>query len=116
MWKIIKTETGKTNHKLGVQLLKISDTVMDNHVMIANTFNKYFISVTDSIISIVRSVNTDHENNTDPIKYLFNSFKHRFPNIQCFYTPTGVTSNIESLKTCGSTAGLLGMTTTALQQ
>ena len=74
MWKIIKTETGKTNHKLGVQLLKISDTVTDKHIMIANTFNKYFISVTDSIISIVRSVNNNHENNTDPIKYLFNSF------------------------------------------
>jgi hypothetical protein len=74
MRKIIKTETGKTNHKMGVQLLKISDTVTDKHVMIANTFNKYFISITDSIISIVRSVNNDHESTTEPFKYLFNSF------------------------------------------
>jgi hypothetical protein len=71
--------------------------------MIANTFNKYFISVTDSIISIVRSVNCDHENNTDPIKYLFTRFKHPFPNIQWFYTPTGETENIiKSLKTKNS--------------
>jgi hypothetical protein len=102
MWKIIKTETGKTNHKLGVQSLKISDTVMDKHVMIANTFNKYFVSVTDSIVSIVRSVNSDHENNTDPIKYLFNILKHPFPNIQWFYTPTGETENIKFLKTKNS--------------
>jgi len=71
--------------------------------MIANTFNKYFISVTDSIISTVRSVNSDHENNTDLIKYLFNSLKHPFPNIQWFYTPTGETENfIKSLKTKNS--------------
>ena len=60
MWKIIKTETGKTNCKLGVQSVKIGDTLTDNHIMIANTFNKYFTSVTDSIISIVRSVNIYH--------------------------------------------------------
>ena len=102
MWEIIKTETGKTNHKFGVQSLKISDKLMDNPVMIANTFNKYFISVTGSIISNVKSVNSDHENNTNPIKYLFNSFKHPFPNIQWFYTPTGETENIKSLKTKNS--------------
>jgi len=27
MWKIIKTETGKTNHKLGVQSLKINNAI-----------------------------------------------------------------------------------------
>jgi hypothetical protein len=36
-WDIIKTETGKTNHKLGVQSLKINNTKTDNHIMIANT-------------------------------------------------------------------------------
>jgi hypothetical protein len=43
--------------------------------------------------------------NTDYIKYLFNSFKHPFPNIQWFYTATGEIENIiKSLKTknfCG---------------
>ena len=86
--KIIKTETDKTNHKLGVQSLKINNTVTDNHIMIDNTFNRYFVSVANSIISSVRSGNNDHENNTYPIKYLFSSFKHPFPNIQWFYTST----------------------------
>jgi len=31
MWKIIKTETGKTNHKLGIQSLKINNTITDDH-------------------------------------------------------------------------------------
>jgi hypothetical protein len=69
MWKIIKTETGKTKHNLGIQSLKINNMVTDNHVMIANTFNKYFISVTDSIISSVKIGNTNHANNPNPIKY-----------------------------------------------
>ena len=85
-WKNIKTETGKTNHKLGVQSLKINNTIMDNHVMIANTFNKYFISVTHAIISSVKSGNNIHGNNSNPIKCLFNSVKCRFPNIKWFYT------------------------------
>jgi hypothetical protein len=96
-------ETAKTNHKLGVQSLKINNTVTDNHVMIADTFNKYFISVADSIISSVKSGNNDHENNTNPVKYLFNSIKHRFPNIPLFYTLTGKIENInQSLKTKNS--------------
>ena len=103
MWKIIKTETAKTNHKFGFQSLKISNTMTDNHVIVADTFNKYFILVTDSLISSVKSGNNDHENNTNPIKYLFNSFKHPFPNIPWFYTSTGKIENIiESLKTKNS--------------
>jgi len=82
IFKIIKTETGKTNHKLGVQSLKINNKITDNHIVIAYTFNKYFISVAHSIIRSVRSGNNNHENNTNPIKYLFNSFKYPFPNIQ----------------------------------
>jgi len=99
-WKIIKRETGKTNHKLGVHSLKINNTVMDNHVMIAITFNRFFISVAHAIISHVKSGNNIHGNNTNPIKYLFNSFKHPFPNIQWFYTSIGEVGTImKSLKT-----------------
>jgi|GEM_PF-4583580 len=57
--------------------------------MIAKTFNKYFISVADSIISGVKSGNNDHENNTNPMNYLFHHFKYPFPNIQWLYTSTG---------------------------
>jgi hypothetical protein len=84
MFKIIKTETGKTNHKLGVQSLKINNKITDNHIAIAYTFNIYFISVAHYIICSVRSGNNDHENNTNLINYLFNSFKHPNPNIQWF--------------------------------
>ena len=103
MWKIIKTDTGKTNQKLGVQSLKINNTVTDNHTMIDNTFNTYFISVADSIISSVSSGNNDHENNTHPIKYLLSSFKHPFWNIQWFYTSSSEIWNItKSIKTKNS--------------
>jgi hypothetical protein len=49
MWKIIKTETDKTNQEMRVQSLKINNTITDNHTMTTNTFNKNFISVADSI-------------------------------------------------------------------
>jgi len=83
MWKIIKTET-------------------ENHTMITNTSNKYFISVADSIINNVKSCNNDHKK-TSYIKCLLNSFKHPFPNIQWFYTTTGDIENIiKFLKTKNS--------------
>jgi len=67
--------------------------------------NRYFPSVADSIISSVRSGNNDHENDTYPIKYLFSSFKHPFPNMQWFYTSTDEIQNIiKAIKTensCG---------------
>jgi hypothetical protein len=69
---------------LGVQSLKINNKIRDKHIVIAYTFNKYFISGAHSIISNGRSGNNDHVNNTNPIKYLFNSFKHPFPKIQWF--------------------------------
>lgn len=55
-WKIIKTETSKTNHKLGVQLLKIINNINNNTITIANTLNKYFISIADSVINNIRVV------------------------------------------------------------
>jgi len=68
--------------------------------MIANTFNKYFISVADSIISGVKSGNNDHENNNNSMNYLIHNFKYPFPNIQWLYTSTGKLQNIKkSLKT-----------------
>jgi len=71
--------------------------------MIANTLNKYFILVADPVINNVKSGNNDHENNTNHIKYLFNSFNHPFPNIQWFYTSTGEIENIiKSLKIINS--------------
>jgi len=100
MWRIIKTETTKINHKWGVLSLKTNNTMTDNHVMIADAFNKYFISVADSIISSVKSGNNDHENNS---KYLFNSIKHPFTNIPWFYTTIGkIDIIIQSLKTKNS--------------
>jgi hypothetical protein len=33
-FKIFKTETGKTDHKLGVQSLKINNKIMDNYIVI----------------------------------------------------------------------------------
>jgi len=83
-WKIIKTETSKTNHKLAVQLLKIINNIINNTITIANTLNKYFISIADSVINNIKRSNNDHKNNTNHIKYLFNSFNHPFPNIQWF--------------------------------
>ena len=99
-WKIIKKKKVKQIKKLGVQSLKT-----DKHVMIPNTFNKCFISIADSIIRSVWSGTNDRENKPNFIQYLFNCFKHPFPNIKWFYTSTSEIENtIKSLKTkncCG---------------
>ena len=55
--------------------MKIKDNISDNHLTIANNFNKYFLSVVDNIIheNIMNNENLISET-IDPLKYLHSAF------------------------------------------
>ena len=48
-WKIINREKGTNQQDISVPTLTIDDSTIANQSIIANTFNNYFSSVTDSI-------------------------------------------------------------------
>jgi hypothetical protein len=53
-WRIIKTETNKTDHKMGIHSLKINNRLTYDQDIIAHSFNKYFTSVADTIVNNIK--------------------------------------------------------------
>ena len=68
-WKIIKKEIGN-NCQNSIKTLKINKTISNNPQEIANTFNNYFSTVTDTVIGNIIEGNNDFKGNVDPSKYL----------------------------------------------
>jgi hypothetical protein len=50
-WRIIKTETDTTDHKIGIHSSKINNRLTYNQDIIAHSFNRYFTSVADTIVN-----------------------------------------------------------------
>jgi hypothetical protein len=50
-WKIINEEKGKTKQDIGIHSIMVDNKVIMNQNKIANTFNKYFLSIANSVIS-----------------------------------------------------------------
>jgi hypothetical protein len=81
-WRIIKTETNKTDHKIGIHLLKINNRLTCNQDIIARSFNKYFTSVADTVVNNIKRDSNEIGDNLKFLAYLFQHFEYAFPNIQ----------------------------------
>jgi hypothetical protein len=53
-WKIINEEKGETKRSIGIQSLVLDNKLIRNQNKIADIFNKYFVSIADSVISEVQ--------------------------------------------------------------
>ena len=63
----------------------------ENHHVISDTFNKFFLSITDKITSKIHDNNSNGVNSNSPVDYLFQIYKKKpFPD-----TKTGRTSTKE---------------------
>jgi hypothetical protein len=71
-WRIINEEKGKTKGNKGIHSITIGKQEVTNREKMATSFNKYFLSIADSIIPN----NNNHSNNmtVNPINYLVNAF------------------------------------------
>jgi hypothetical protein len=61
-WRIINEEKGKPKHDSGIQSLMLNNKLIRNQKEIADTFNRYFITIADSIP--VNNNNNKHSANT----------------------------------------------------
>jgi hypothetical protein len=81
VWDIVKLETDKTTKNENICRLNIDGKLTSNHQEIADTFNKHFLSVPESInIKNNHASSINNMDNTMPILYLLQSFKSPFPN------------------------------------
>ena len=51
IWNVIKSETDKTDTIKNISTVNVEGKSISNHCMIANSFNKYFLSVAENIIT-----------------------------------------------------------------
>jgi hypothetical protein len=85
-WKIIKKETGNKDHKKGIPSLKVNNIITNNQLIIADTFDKYFLSVADTITDNINKDKNGPANNTNLLNYLIHNFKYPFTKIKWHYT------------------------------
>jgi hypothetical protein len=79
-WNAIKSISGRNNNKADIQFLKIDGKLTDNHVMIAESLNKYFLTIADNI----KRVMNGHITGFDPanhVKYMTQAFVNSFPKL-----------------------------------
>jgi hypothetical protein len=86
-WNIVKTLTGNKIKRKEISHININNTLTDNYQLIVNSFNTYFLTVTENIIKDISS-NNDPSQDTNPLVYLINAFKQPFPKIQFKNTST----------------------------
>jgi len=96
-WKIINNERGITHQDMSASLLKLDNKLIANQHKIANLFNSYFLSVSESIKgNRNKEVNSTMNN---PINCIFKHYKKPFTKIDWKYVSTyGIRNIIKSLK------------------
>ena len=73
---------------------------MNNPKDIANTFNDYFSTVTDTVIRNIIGGNDDSKDNVDPSNYFITNFNNMFSRINWKYAITyNINKIIKTLKT-----------------
>ena len=78
-WKIMKKEIGNNNCQNDIKSIKINSTIMNNPLEIANTFNDFFLNITDTVIGNIKKDNSDSKDNMSLSNFLINNFKRTFP-------------------------------------
>jgi hypothetical protein len=96
-WKIINENNGKIKRDDGMYSMIVDNKVIMNKNKIADTFNTYFLSIADSIIS--GNNNYISPNSCNPINCLVNTFGRPFTKINWQYASTYEIEKIKSLKT-----------------
>ena len=97
-WDIIKTETCENHSNKRTQLINIHGKLITNQQSIANSFNNYFLTVADKIISNIKNDKTSLNCN-NPIHCLHKHFKLPCTNMKLKYTtPREIEKNYQITK------------------
>ena len=73
------------NCKNDIKSLKINNTITNNPKETANTFNDYFLTVTDTVNGNIKKDNNDTRDNLNSCNYLINNFNSTFLRINWNY-------------------------------
>jgi len=100
LWDIVNLETNKTGNTEETNTLKTDGHTISDGQEIANAFNKYFLTVAETINMKQNTPSYINLDNTTPIQYLTQSFKHPFPNVKLKSVSTKeIEKNYKTFKT-----------------
>jgi hypothetical protein len=94
-WNIVKSVMGERFGNKPFQSVFTDGALTQNQQLIADSFQNYFLSTADKIIS---NINNEDIENSNCIDYLYRVFNNPFPNIIFDRTMTRETEKIKSLK------------------
>jgi hypothetical protein len=98
--KIVKKETGKYSTKEVTQSIQINDNTIKNSKLSANSFNIYFLTITERTNNDTTTLTTE-----DTTKYLTEAIPKTFPNINLMPTTANeiksIINSIKSENSCG---------------
>jgi hypothetical protein len=99
-WNIVKTLTGNKYNHNKITHMNINDELTDSFQLIVNSFNKYFSTITDKIVSETPQYSDNVLQNMNPLDYLHKIFSQPFPQMQLKSTCINELKEIiKSLKT-----------------
>jgi hypothetical protein len=111
VWDIVNLETNKTGNTEEINTLKIDGNTISDHQEIADAFNKYFLMVAKNINMKQNTLSSHNLDNTTPIYFLTQSFKHPFPNIKLKSVSTREIEKIIKLLKPKNSSGYDGIST-----
>jgi hypothetical protein len=103
-WNIVKTLTARNFSDDNIHCLNVPGTIIRDNQAIADTFNKYFSSITDNIISDRNMISSNtSKNSNNLVNYLFQVYKRPFHKVKINDSTTKeIAEIITSLKTKNS--------------
>jgi hypothetical protein len=87
-WNIVTSLSGRKEHPEGIPNLSASNKIHANTIMIVESFNKYFLSITETIVKSTLN-NCDISDICNKAnEYLIHIFIDTFPSINCSHVTT----------------------------
>jgi hypothetical protein len=82
-WKILKTETGRTNTNEGINTVNVNGNIIDNPHLILDFFNNNFLSIADKI---KKNHSVQNSNSNIPPSHIYQMCANNCSHIKFNYT------------------------------
>jgi hypothetical protein len=104
-WNAVKMLTGNKYNHNKITHMNINEDLTDNYQLIVNSFNKYFSTITDKIVSEIPQYSDSMLQNMNPLNYLHEVFSQPFPQMQlkstCINEPKETIKSLKTKDSCG---------------
>jgi hypothetical protein len=83
IWNIINTEYRRNNKSNNIHVLNVDDRKTVDQQALAETFNKYFVTIAENVRKLIKYTQRQIHNNDEEqhIHFIKHAFNNSFPNM-----------------------------------